>query len=226
MISSCPSQFQAAPPSGGATGVKSGPCKYSIISSRAPLAGRDPLGDLCPIFTAISTRAPLAVSDPPPADAGAGSRVISTRAPLAGSDRRTPPPPCPYMYFNPRSPCGERRRGRGPCRPGPFISTRAPLAGSDIDYLTLIQAPGNFNPRSPCGERQLPRVGRKTTEIFQPALPVRGATGVVLRGDLVQFIISTRAPLAGSDVRMIGVSVVLSIFQPALPLRGATRPPT
>ena len=58
------------------------------------------------------------------------------------------------MYFNPRSPCGERRRylERG-LMSAPFQSTLS------LRRATLILYPdnfylGNFNPRSPCGERR------------------------------------------------------------------------
>ena len=78
-------------------------------------------------------------------------------------------------HFNPRSPCGERRRASGHRRPG-----------------------RNFNPRSPCGERPGGQAGDQTGKIsihaplagsdarlqhwtnpvppFQSTLPLRGAT--------------------------------------------------
>ena len=59
-----------------------------------------------------------------------GHRVISTHAPRAGSDsfgKYYAPHP---LYFNPRSPCGER-----------------------LCILFWFQWQEHFNPRSPCGER-------------------------------------------------------------------------
>ncbi len=56
----------------------------------------------------------------------------------------------------------------------------------------------DFNPRSPRGERLFSKVSNSKIKRFQPTLPSRGATlghhvlGVVL-------LISTHAPLAGSD---------------------------
>ena len=100
---------------------------------------------------------------------------ISTHAPRAGSD--TGPSPCRLSesYFNPRSPCGERRvyrhyhyelgifqptlpvRGATPPTSAPRtpcqISTHAPRAGSDVARLDGVYRPAYFNPRSPCGER-------------------------------------------------------------------------
>ena len=79
---------------------------------------------------------------------------VSTHAPLAGSDR-APEKECPAGGgFNPRSPCGERRR-----RPGTtwqrlwIVSTHAPLAGSDARRTCRAARATRFNPRSPCGER-------------------------------------------------------------------------
>ena len=56
--------------------------------------------------------------------------LISTHAPRAGSDVSISPIVTSSLNFNPRSPCGERRR---------------PDGWSPSGY--------NFNPRSPCGER-------------------------------------------------------------------------
>ena len=60
-----------------------------------------------------------------------GGKNISIHAPRAGSDLGCRCPCSAGCYFNPRSPCGERRTIRG------------------------VQSPcDDFNPRSPCGERQ------------------------------------------------------------------------
>ena len=124
-------------------------------------------------------------------------------------------------YFNPRSPCGERRVDLKQEYGIIIISIHAPRAGSDAEVRTAhaqfvisIHAPRagsdpipilgsqykqNFNPRSPCGERHDTdriEIGRI---VFQSTLPVRGAT------------------ISGSSIR-------LSIrgFQSTLPVRGAT----
>ena len=56
----------------------------------------------------------------------------------------------------------------------------------------------DFNPRSPCGER-LESAGFSSDEIiFQPTLPVRGATGDNVAAPY-SYNISTHAPRAGSD---------------------------
>ncbi len=168
---------------------------------------------------------------------------ISIPAPRAGSDARTlknyktiilfqSPLPCgeattvlpPFqfrlLYFNPRSPCGERRRMMDYRKFAVDISIPAPRAGSDVAPkrpLTvdeLFQSPLpvrgatllataiflnmiDFNPRSPCGER-----------------PARGNGGVFISR------ISIPAPRAGSDVWLRLLSAFQQYFIPA-PVRGA-----
>ena len=86
---------------------------------------------------------------------------------------------CGYSFhqvdFNPRSPCGERH---GPVCPFP--------------------PPVHFNPRSPCGERPVGWRDVFRSRLFQPTLPVRGATSSRARHGQ-RGAISTHAPRAGSD---------------------------
>ena len=77
--------------------------------------------------------------------------------------------------FNPRSPCGERRKWG--LRHGHHQ---------------------NFNPRSPCGERLAVGAQPGTILRFQSTLPLRGATDAVSHEGAV-LVISIHAPLAGSD---------------------------
>ncbi len=104
-------------------------------------------------------------------------RQISIHAPRVGSDEPSRRTATLHRYFNPRSPCGERRQARllappvdyfnprSPCGERPYaatwlsskgwISIHAPRVGSDFPgEMTVIGARPDFNPRSPCGERQ------------------------------------------------------------------------
>ena len=106
-----------------------------------------------------------------------GKRPISIHAPRAGSDlfvvfwkmctfrfQSTLPvrgatrcrgthAGCP-VYFNPRSPCGERLDRVWVLQSVHFrISIHAPRAGSDPPASYSPSSFLNFNPRSPCGER-------------------------------------------------------------------------
>ena len=145
------------------------------ISIHAPHAGSDWL-------MPSSKRAPLTFQSTLPMRGATCSRynlchypAISIHAPHAGSDADRPLHLCQSPDFNPRSPCGERRRGvtkgvythnfnpRSPCgeRPyganppfsvHPFQST-LPMRGATIWSTSLSTFIAHFNPRSPCGER-------------------------------------------------------------------------
>ena len=148
--------------------------------------------------------------------------VISTLAPLAGSDEMNN---VPFYKI--------------------IISTLAPLAGSDV-YLQIHRTDGtDFNPRSPRGERRLPMIvwvsrlryfnprsprgerlgmGKKVAEdwAFQPSLPSRGATSRSASLWLGLLLISTLAPLAGSDELVPLVIFFPYYFNPRSP-RGERR---
>ena len=122
--------------------------------------------------------------------------------------------------FNPRSPCGERRARYVPIFGRVGVSTHAPLAGSDTgitSLLTLIK----FQPTLPLrGATIFPYVDVRQMR-FQPTLPLRGATLARVPPPPRRSIVSTHAPLAGSDYTLLGIDA-LTQFQPTLPLRGAT----
>ena len=124
--------------------------------------------------------------------------TISIHAPHAGSDAEAGRAPGECLYFNPRSPCGERRqdvttemtdsgfqstlpkRGatevQSPYLQSDEISIHAPHAGSDQFVFHRFFSEQNFNPRSPCGERHLQRIIGASFRQFQSTLPMRGAT--------------------------------------------------
>ena len=130
-----------------------------------------------------------------PRRAGKQTRQISIHAPRAGSDlfcrprlhrvikfqstlpvRGATSPPvtsCPVMmYFNPRSPCGERQ----------IICTLR----NENDYY--------FNPRSPCGERLVLSPASISFMVFQSTLPVRGATHLPIRRAVSVLYFNPRSP--------------------------------
>ena len=79
------------------------------------------------------------------------------------------------MYFNPRSPCGERRVMPLGCDYFCYFNPRSPC-GERPKPTGRRWPHSNFNPRSPCGERRLCGVTRAHYIKFQSTLPVRGAT--------------------------------------------------
>ena len=124
--------------------------------------------------------------------------MISIHAPRVGSDYGFTRFVEPCSDFNPRSPCGERRKylhifftkpnfnPRSPCGErltkeiGPIgfgiISIHAPRVGSDIKTANTLFISIYFNPRSPCGERPTVLRNMVATCGFQSTLPVWGAT--------------------------------------------------
>ena len=169
-------KFQSTLPLRGATSMLS--IRYSDppISIHAPLAGSDAMRgrDLGYIRNfnprspcgerryqqyrqsesdKISIHAPLAGSDPM-YTYYRGNKYISIHAPLAGSDDCIPKQIFVQLNFNPRSPCGERRRShRFSGNLSTFQST-LPLRGATRVSLLVLDTL-DFNPRSPCGERLL-----------------------------------------------------------------------
>ena len=102
------------------------------------------------------------------------------------------------MYFNPRSPCGERLRLRLQCRQWKDISIHAPRVGSDCIANVPADRKRYFNPRSPCGERLRTHNGKALMQVFQSTLPVWGATRLAFFEGPMD-IISIHAPRVGSD---------------------------
>ena len=126
-----------------------------------------------------------------------------------------------YSNFNPRSPCGERRAKRVlDCKGGGFqptlpvrgatvrrrafllpesISTHAPRAGSDPRYDDRLSRYERISTHAPrAGSDTMQRRTASSFPVFQPTLPVRGATFRDVRS-LRIVPISTHAPRAGSD---------------------------
>ena len=129
---------------------------FFIISTHAPLAGRDSIGMVSCPDGGISTHAPLAGRDIASDGIDLKSRLISTHAPLAGRDRLECSTPISSMNFNPRAPCGARLLWIGSeIRFLSFQPTR-PLRGATLGQRQLYRdgAERNFNPRAPCGARQ------------------------------------------------------------------------
>ena len=80
-------------------------------------------------------------------------------------------------YFNPRSPCGERRITKVITAATDEISIHALRVESDLTSLSMFSTcVCDFNPRSPCGERQGFTKSPAETYAFQSTLSVWRAT--------------------------------------------------
>ena len=208
------------------------------ISTHAPLAGRDPAKIAVGIIFEISTHAPLAGRDI------SNLRIydtprISTHAPLAGRDGGIlGAARAVCAHFNPRAPCGARRRSTAAADEHIKISTHAPLAGRDgggktascgelifqptrplrgattvqVDTMDMQQ---DFNPRAPCGARQQERFELYLIRDFNPRAPC-GARRDQAR-DATGNAISTHAPLAGRDIVRSTAAIRVKNFNPRAP---------
>ena len=167
--------FQPTRPLRGATGVRRVCIRTTLISTHAPLAGRD-LGCHC---------------------AGRGDG-ISTHAPLAGRDRARNSYNYHDINFNPRAPCGARPRHIQRFARAFYFNPRAPCGARPCRARWCIWR-RRFQPTRPlrgatCTGREH---GGEVME-FQPTRPLRGATQTV-DIDKPFKVISTHAPLAGRD---------------------------
>ena len=192
-------KFQSTLPLRGATT----PCpNWSIafrFQSTLPLRGATCFIAQHVCHLQISIHTPLAGSDlKSPFDDMLGFH-ISIHTPLAGSDLPLFFLPLVVSYFNPHSPCGERRSSGslGFGYRSKFQST-LPLRGATARRTRWCSRNRNFNPHSPCGERPALTVPRWCFSKFQSTLPLRGATGCGGSCRLAEGI-SIHTPLAGSD---------------------------
>ena len=118
-------------------------------------------------------------------------RRATTTAPAAA--------PTPANFY-PRSPCGERRAGRGHVASRHQISIHALLAESDAVPTLQPWHAANFYPRSPCGERQ-----NAHPDTRRP------------------YAISIHALLAESDADLAEIAAAQGVFLSTLSLRRATK---
>ena len=171
--------------------------------------------------------------------------MISIHAPRGGSDAYVLSYSAAYVYFNPRSPRGERPLEMSYNKAKlSRISIHAPRGGSDL-LLALLPAkllifqstlpaggatrsliitphlPGNFNPRSPRGER--PGVYHNCPEGGHISIhaPRGGSDPTKIGADTGTIDFNPRSPRG--ERRFSVVLLVLSwIFQSTLPAGGAT----
>ncbi len=149
-----PGAFQPTRPLRGATCHNDKLRRPCLISTHAPLAGRDSqaLG-LSVILYDFNPRAPCGARLPTPRD-DAPQKEISTHAPLAGRDRYRVDEQSPSPIFQPTRPL----RGATPLRmmtisPKEFQPTR-PLRGATAHSRAGSLRRTDFNPRAPCGARR------------------------------------------------------------------------
>ena len=174
-------------------------CCAVVISTHAPLAGRDGLEYFRLKKIKISTHAPLAGRDVSPSFVSAMSSQFQPTRPLRGATISFLFMSLLLHNFNPRAPCGARQMYINSQAFDIDISTHAPLAGRD----TVIPNQAcfiNISTHAPLAGRDIfPKSNNFRKSAFQPTRPLRGAT-------------PTPRPTNATIT-----------FQPTRPLRGATK---
>ena len=83
---------------------------------------------------------------------------ISIHAPRVGRDWTWAALPACFCYFNPRAPCGARRKAGGKARIELIFQSTRPVWGATTIVFFFPSSFEDFNPRAPCGARH-PRRG-------------------------------------------------------------------
>ena len=121
---------------------------------------------------------------------------FNPRAPC-GARRRTSTPTIQRRCFNPRAPCGARHRRYTIGETYKGFNPRAPC-GARRQATRGIRRYGGFNPRAPCGARRWIRSFWQRSRRFQSTRPMRGATRCWGRS-VPPAAVSIHAPHAGRD---------------------------
>ena len=199
-----PERFQSTLPARGATGIWLNACFASLhFNPRSPHGER-----LHACLAVVLFRGDISIHAPRTgSDCRSGFHLpllhISIHAPRTGSDAALPAAYVHGLYFNPRSPHGERP-----------------------DSFTAGGCRADFNPRSPHGERPGLQIRSASSKHFNPRSP-HGERRGASRGGSQAAEISIHAPRTGSDVcvHLVHTSLVISIHAPRTGSDATEAPP-
>ena len=221
------------------------PPPFSRVSTHAPLAGSDADQAISDDQGGVSTHAPLAGSDGEIIQ-GVHAGFVSTHAPLAGSDLSTPKQIRFLEQFQPTLPLRGATRGVPSARGHQQVSTHAPLAGSD-GANRLLRRVGVVSTHAPLAGSDPAMTARASSSIvsthaplagsdlatarastglrlFQPTLPLRGATDATPRYRPTHWSFNPRSP-CGERLGLVVMQTNTWTFQPTLPLRERLQTP-
>ena len=142
--------------------------------------------------------------------------VISIHAPRAGSDLIARAVQLFPSYFNPRSPCGERRGAVWLSMHAPDFNQRSPCGERPCCTTLPARLCLYFNPRSPCGERRMPTQTIRPDPYFNPRSPCGERPSIVFHSEST-ITISIHAPRAGSDGGQADLDHARRDFNPRSP---------
>ncbi len=126
------------------------------------------------------------------------------------------------IYFNPRSPRGERPRRHTTMSRRELISIHAPREGSDSCRTFPHSASRDFNPRSPRGERRNFKSKSVSLTDFNPRSPRGERLCPFGTGQAAFHYFNPRSP-RGERLRGNKHTDYWAAFQSTLPARGATQ---
>ena len=193
-------KFQSTHPSRGATRAIWIPHSWrKYFNPRAPCGARQRQHDALLRQPLISIHAPLAGRDSASMTHFFASPLFQSTRPMRGATNSSFQRYFFCHYFNPRAPCGARRRNCSSMGQVHKISIHAPHAGRDCQAAHREPYCTNFNPRAPCGAR----------------------LDVLFLHALTRCDFNPRAPCGARRFRYVTVAFVWS-FQSTRPMRGAT----
>ena len=185
-------RFQSTLPVGGATRSVCYPDAYAgNFNPRSPWGERRAC--LQKPFNLCTFQSTLPVGGATGSQADGKQNIkISIHAPRGGSDSPIVGKNSPIIYFNPRSPWGERLRIFRLFRRHPLFQSTLPVGGATTNTTQIV-----------------------SLQEFQSTLPVGGATSLAFRR-LQRVSISIHAPRGGSDLYYypFHLDLVISIHAP------------
>ena len=142
-------------------------------------------------------------------------KVISIHAPVWGATHHSSPSTHSRLDFNPRAPCGARRRAASPRSCRSYFNPHAPCGARQRRRPLNMRRP-YFNPHAPCGARRILIRIYADNSIFQSTRPVWGAT-TQGREPTATFDISIHTPRVGRDRGVLCSPIRLWNFNPHAP---------
>ena len=103
-------------------------------------------------------------------------RTFQSTRPVWGATSQDSVPAVRTRRFNPRAPCGARRKPSSIVISPSAVSIHAPRVGRDAYRVGYSASAGCFNPRAPCGARLRFPARWIRPSAFQSTRPVWGAT--------------------------------------------------
>ena len=237
------SHFNPRAPCGARRYQLKGAITMINFNPRAPCGARRVISQSSSARDKFQSTRPLrgATADLPHVTVG---QQNSIHAPLAGRDARRGLAARRPGHFNPRAPCGARRRCAGGILQYKAFQSTRPLRGATLGRYQLAHR-RDFNPRAPCGARpyfprehlppaaisiHAPLAGRDNSTVtrwldraISIHAPLAGRDDPAALAAKATTAISIHAPLAGRDPQKHSASAHQSEFQSTRPLRGATR---